>query len=147
MVSYSAGPGFNHFCGSSLVEPACWCGDANLDYRLVRSDNGRSGDHFWLSLAQLGDAGNPLINANVFSPVSKRTVLRFVKAVLSARKLFVRLNPMAAGLLKKMQPEMVNWPITLRRWNMIVPISRLDFAMVSRGPFLRVPPYEKSSPY
>jgi hypothetical protein len=44
------------------VEPARWCCGANLDYRVVRSDNGRSGDHFWLSLAQLTDTGNPLIS-------------------------------------------------------------------------------------
>jgi hypothetical protein len=34
---------------------------------VVRSDNGRSGDHFWLSLAQLADTGNPLIRGKTSS--------------------------------------------------------------------------------
>jgi hypothetical protein len=104
------------------VEPAGWCGGANLDCRLVRSDNGRSGDHFWLSLAQLIDTGNPLISGNVFSPTLRRGGLFYVswKRYRPLHKLFARLNPMAAGLLKKMRPEAINWPITLRRWNMIV---------------------------
>ena len=58
MVSDSDGLSFNRFRGSSLVESARWCGGANLDYRLVRSDNGRSGGHFWLSVAQLADTGD-----------------------------------------------------------------------------------------
>src|SRR6478609_459877 len=104
MVSYSAGPGFNHFCGSSLVEPARWCGGANLDYRLVRSDNGRSGDHFWLSLAQLADTGNPLIRGKTSSVLPSEDSGPFCvswKRHRPVRKLLVRLSPMAAGLLKK----------------------------------------------
>jgi hypothetical protein len=86
------------------VEPARWCGGANLDCRLVRSDNGRSGDHFWLSLAQLADTGNPLIGVKTSSVLPSEEGGLFCvswKRYRSVRKLFVRLNPMAAGLLKK----------------------------------------------
>jgi hypothetical protein len=86
------------------VEPARWCGGTDLDHRLVRSDNGRSGNRFWLSLAQLSDTGNPLISGKTSSvPLSEEDGLFCVlwKRHRPVRKLFVRLNPMAAGLLKK----------------------------------------------
>jgi hypothetical protein len=53
---------------------------------------------------------------------------------------------MAAGLLKKMQPTAIDWPITLRRWNMIIPISRLEFAIAKKTVRLRTT-HEKSFPY
>jgi hypothetical protein len=34
---------------------------------LVRGNNGRSGNRFWLSLAQLSDTGNPLISGKTSS--------------------------------------------------------------------------------
>jgi hypothetical protein len=134
MVSHPNGPGFDHFCRSALVEPDRWCGDTNLDYRLVRSNNRRSGDHFWFSLTQLTEIGNPLISGKRLEShhSNGRAVFRAVEAYRAVRKLFARLNLLTAGLLKKMRPEAINWPITLRRWNMTVPISRLDFAMVKQ---------------
>src|SRR5258705_110002 len=57
----------------SLLESARWCGGANLYYRLVCSDNGRSGDHFWLSLAQLADTGSPLIRGKPLQPYHPKT--------------------------------------------------------------------------
>jgi hypothetical protein len=92
------------------VEPARWCGGANLDYRLVRSDNGRSGDHFWLSLAQLIDIGEPLISGKRLQSCHPNRELFCVqwKRYRPLRKLFVRLNPLAAGLLKKMRPGAIN---------------------------------------
>jgi hypothetical protein len=103
MVSDSNGSGFDHFCGSPLVEPARWCGGANLDYRLVRSDNGRSGDHFWLSLAQLGDTGNPLISGErLQSHHSNRGLfLRAAEALSSASQTFYATKPIGGGFIKK----------------------------------------------
>jgi hypothetical protein len=121
------------------VEPDRWCGDTNLDYRLVRSNNGRSGDHFWFSLTQLTETGNPLISGKRLQSRYRngRTVFRAVEACCPVRKVFARLNLLPAGLLKKMRPGAINWPITLRRWNMIVPTACLDFAMVRKRPILR----------
>src|SRR5690349_1678596 len=53
MVSYPDGPGLGHFRGSSSLESNRWCSSADLDYRLVRRDNGCSGRYFRLSFAQL----------------------------------------------------------------------------------------------
>ena len=74
-------------------------------------------------------------------------VCDLLEAPCRSASFFSRPNPMAPGLLKKIRLNIIDWPITVRRWNMIVPISRLDFAMASRRPLLRGPLYEKSSPY
>src|SRR5215510_5524222 len=104
MVSDSDGSRFDHFCGSSLVESHRWCSGVDLDHRLVRVDNGCSGNHFWLSLAQLADTGNPLIRGKTSSVLPSDDSGPFCvswKRHRPVRKLFVRLGPMAAGLLKK----------------------------------------------
>src|SRR4029079_5944002 len=95
MVSDSNGSGFDHFCGSPLVEPARGCGGAKLDYRLVRSDNGRSGDNFWLSLAQLGDTGKPCNRVqDLQSPHSNRGLfLRAAEALSSDSQTFYATKP------------------------------------------------------
>ena len=73
------------FAGLLFWNPLGWCGGANLDCRLVRSDSGRSGDRFWLSLAQLIDTGKPLISGKRFQSYhpNRRTVLRAAEAVPS----------------------------------------------------------------
>src|SRR4029077_15569509 len=103
MVSYSDGPGFDHFRRPSLVEPARWCGGANLDCRLVRSDNGRSGDHFWLSLAQLSDTGNPLISSKRLQSYHPKrwTVLRVVEVVSPSSQTFCATKPDGGGFIEK----------------------------------------------
>jgi hypothetical protein len=85
------------------VEPARWCGGANLDYRLVRSNSGRSGDHFWLSLAQLADTGNPLIRTNVFSPTIRRerTALDVVEPASSGSRTFRATKPSGGGFIEE----------------------------------------------
>jgi hypothetical protein len=71
-----------------------------------------------------------------------------MKVASSGSQTFCATKPNGGGFIEeKMRPGVINWPITVRRWNMIVPISSLDFAMARRRPFLRGPPYEKSSPY
>src|SRR5262245_43212312 len=104
MVSDSDGPRFGHFCGSSLVESHCWCGGIDLDHRRVLSDNACSGDHFSLSLAQLADTGNSLIRGKTSSVLPSEDSVPFCvswKRHRPVRRLFVRLNSMTAGLLKK----------------------------------------------
>ena len=58
------------FAGLLLWNPARWCGGADLDYRLVCSDNGRSGNRFWLSLAQLACLGGRIVIAIRFKSPS-----------------------------------------------------------------------------
>jgi len=92
MVSDSDGSRFDHFCGSSLVESHRWCSGVDLDHRLVRTDNGCSGDHFWLSLAQPADTGNPLIKGKASSVLPSEDSGPFCvswKRHRPVRKLFV----------------------------------------------------------
>jgi tetratricopeptide (TPR) repeat protein len=103
MVSDSDGLGFDHFRGSSLVESHRWCSGVDLDHRLVRRDNGCSGDHFWLSLAQLADTGNPLIRGKTSSVLPSEDSGPFCvswERHRPVRKLFVRLSPMARTALR-----------------------------------------------
>src|SRR6476619_5747172 len=103
MVSYSDGHGFDHFCGSSLVEPARWCGGANLDCRLVRSDSGGSGDHFWLSPAELGDTGNPLSSGKRLQSYQpkRRTVCVPGGALSWGAQTFCATKPIRGGFIEK----------------------------------------------
>src|SRR6266496_3457490 len=55
MVPDPHGVGFNCLRGHAFVESGRGCGGADLDYGVVRSDIGCSGNHFWLPLAQLAD--------------------------------------------------------------------------------------------
>jgi hypothetical protein len=70
---------------------------------LVRSDNGRSGDHFWLSLAQLSDTGNPLISGKRLQSYhpNRRTVLRAVEALSSGSQTFCATKPIDGGFIEK----------------------------------------------
>jgi hypothetical protein len=71
-----------------------------------------------------------------------------VKAASSASRTFCATKPHGGGFIEeKCGLEGLIGRFTVLRWNMIVPISRLDFAVASRRPFSRGPLYEKSSPY
>src|SRR4029077_2612340 len=66
---------------------------------------------------------------NVFSPAIRRfrTVLRVVEAASSGSQTFCATKPNGGGFIEeKMRPGAINWPITVLRWNMIVPISCLN---------------------
>ncbi|PYK11084.1 MAG: hypothetical protein DME61_01710 [Verrucomicrobia bacterium] len=47
---------------------------------------------------------------------------------LFASTLFFATKPGGGGLLKKIQLSAIDWAITLRRWNMTIPILRVEFA-------------------
>jgi hypothetical protein len=97
------------------VEPARWCGGANLDCGLVRSDNGRSGNRFWLSLAQLADTGNPLIGEKTLQSYSSEARGLFCapsKRYCPVPQTFCATKPNDGGFIEeKMRPGASNWPI------------------------------------
>src|SRR5215469_16494899 len=62
MVPDTSGPACNPLRGSPFVESSGRSGHVDLDYRLVRSDIWRSGNHFWLPPAQSADIACGLIN-------------------------------------------------------------------------------------
>jgi hypothetical protein len=54
--------------------------------------------------------------------------LRVAEKASSVSQTFCATKLNGGGFIEeKMRPGAINWPITVRRWNMIVPISRLDF--------------------
>src|SRR5215813_6055655 len=134
MVSDSNGVGFDHFRGPSLVESNRRRSDADLDHRLVRGDNGRAGNHFWVSLAQVA-CSRGRIKYDFSSKWWVRGRVgcsRFAKAasclrVLSATKC------LGGGLLKEIRLNTVDRPISVRRWNMSIPISRSEFSTGKRN--------------
>jgi hypothetical protein len=55
---------------------------------------------------------------------------------LLASTLFFATKPGGGCLLKKIQLSAIDWAITLRRWNMTIPILRVEFATAKkRRPF------------
>ena len=93
------------FRGSSIVEPARRCGGADLDYRLVRSDN----RVFWQSFLAFACAA-----CRHCAPLDRRQTVRdfceleaidrfcrIVEASSLGQRVFCATNAMAAGLLKK----------------------------------------------
>src|SRR2546425_4559737 len=92
MVPDPHGVGFNCLRGHAFVESGCRCGGADLDYGVVRSDIGCSGNHFWLPLAQLADICCTLVRERpflAFAPARELTRSRGWAAVYLSFKDFL----------------------------------------------------------
>jgi len=55
-----------------------------------------------------------------------------IQGISSPTRFFSRRNPGGGGLLKKIQLRAIDWAITLRRWNMIIPILHVEFATAKK---------------
>src|SRR5215471_19598266 len=102
MVPDTSGPACNPLRGSPFVESSGRSGHVDLDYRLVRSDIWRSGNHFWLPPAQSADIacglinGTPLLTFALAREPPAHTAGRFYPVIsrnLFASALFSRQNP------------------------------------------------------
>jgi len=58
--------------------------------------------------------------------------LRFAKKPFRPR-VFSATKRLGAGLLKEIRLNTIDGAITVRRWNMSIPISRLEFSMATRN--------------
>jgi hypothetical protein len=63
-----------------------------------------------------------------------------------ASALFTATKPNGNGLLKKMRPDAIDRAITLRRWNMTIPILRVELATAKNAGPASILFYEESSP-
>src|SRR5439155_18704166 len=70
MVPDLDGPGFNCLCDTTFMEPGPRCGDADLDYGVVRSDIRCSSDNFWPSFAQLTSVACALVSRKLVLPLA-----------------------------------------------------------------------------
>jgi len=75
-----------------------------------------------------------------FAPAREITRLRGWAALylllkdFLASALFFATKPGGDGLLKKIQLSAIDWAITLRRWNMTIPILRVELATAKKRP-------------
>jgi hypothetical protein len=51
------------------------------------------------------------------------------------QRAFFATKPGGGGLLKKMRLSAIDWAITLRRWNMTIPILHVEFVTAKKGRF------------
>jgi hypothetical protein len=124
MVSDPYGSGINHFRGVASVESYRWRRCCDLAYRMVRGCTRHSCNLFWLPPAQPADVGSLLrisyqANARSWAPFGAFLGIRHALSARQTRE--------PAGLLKKIRLGAIDGAITLRRWNMSLPILRLEF--------------------
>jgi hypothetical protein len=58
-----------------------------------------------------------------------------IEEFLRRLRFFARPNALAVVFLKKMRLGVMDWAITLRRWNMNSLMLRVEFATANRNPF------------
>jgi hypothetical protein len=62
------------------------------------------------------------------SSLARGCFVILIRGIFSASALFSATKPDGDSLLKKMRPNAINGAITLRRWNMTIPILRVELA-------------------
>jgi len=144
MVSNSYGSAIDRFRCPAPVESGRRCGDADLDYRVVRSHIRCPGNLSWLSLAQLTDIACTLISRTFrFRSTARAYPVRRLSLSFSeflrAERFFARPTAVAAVLLKKMQPGAIDLAISLRRWHMDHLMFRVEFATAKKGHLFQYP--------
>src|SRR5262249_32159216 len=146
MVPDSYGDCVNHLRDHASLEPASRCTRSGVAYRVLCNRVWSFGDCFWLSLEELACLGDRIVHRDSFQKGGlggKLGLFAIYDHCFAVR--FFATKRVGAGLLKEIRLNTIDRPITVRRWNMSIPISRLESSTAKRNPCLRGLLHEKSS--